>query len=144
MYRVDCNSLTFLYLAGIHAFAVWKKKINWWKKKHSKCIICLFWSEVWMKRFRSFPICSMYLNILVFLQETLPSSSTRKEWVLELFFDISDNQPYHCAVLISSCCSCSTIKEGRNLIIGRDTNLFTITVRNCTTHKNMILALMLL
>lgn len=62
-YRVDCSSLTFLYQVGIHNLC---EKENKLMKKVLKCIKCLLWSEA-LKRFWSFPIGSMNLNILVFL-----------------------------------------------------------------------------
>lgn len=65
-YRVDCNSLTFLYLFGIHKFSLTENN-NKLMKKALKCIKCFLWSEAQMKRFWYFPIVSMNLNILVFL-----------------------------------------------------------------------------
>lgn len=88
-YRADSNSLTLLYLVGIHKFSLAEKE-NELMKETLKCIKSLLWSEAQMKRFWSFPIGSVNLNILVFLQETLPSSNTWKEWVFELFA-ISEN-----------------------------------------------------
>lgn len=93
-----------------------------------------------MKSLWSFPIGSMNLNILLFLQETLPNRSTWKEWVLELFA-MSGNHSHYCAVLIIAGVAAAQLPGTEiPLLVERPTKF----VGNNTAHKNVIHGLTLL